>query len=74
MANSAALQQDLERQARGAAAAQQVAGLAEVRGRGGELACLRLLEPELAKLLGAPPEDVTLLIDKRRLPRGCGAR
>jgi hypothetical protein len=68
------LQQDLERQARGTTAAQQVAGLTEVCGRGGKLACLRLLEPELAKLRGAPPEDVTLLTDKRGLPRGCGAR
>ncbi len=67
------LQEDRERQVRGAAASQEVAGLAEVGGRGRQLPCLRLVKAELAELLGAPPEDVDLLIEKRRLLRGCGA-
>ena len=65
--------EDRARQVRGAAASQEVAGLAEVGGRDSQLACLRLVEAELAELLGAPPEDVNLLIEKRRLLRGCGA-
>ena len=68
-----ALQQDRERQARGAGAPEQVTGLAEVCGRGGKLACLRLVEAELTKLLGAPTEDVIFLAEKRRLLWGCSA-
>jgi hypothetical protein len=68
-----ALQEDRERQVRGAAASQEVAGLAELGGRGRQLACLRLVEAELAELLGTPAEDVNLLVEKRRLLRGCGA-
>jgi hypothetical protein len=68
----AALQEDRERQVRGAAAAEQVTGLAEVGARGGEFACLSFSEAELAKLLGPPSEDVKLLVEESR-PRGCGA-
>ena len=67
------LQEDRERQGRGAAAAEQVAGLAEVGARAGQLPGLSLDEAELAELLGAPPEDVELLVEDGRLLGGCGA-
>jgi hypothetical protein len=68
-----ALGQDRERQGRGTAAPQQVAGLTEVCAGGGKVVCLSLVEAELAKLLGAPTEDLVLLTANSRLLRGCGA-
>jgi hypothetical protein len=67
-----ALPQDRERQGRGTAAPQQVAGLTEVCAGGGKVVCLSLVEAELAKLLGAPTEDVVRLTENSRLLRGCG--
>jgi len=62
-AGGPALQEDRERQVRRTAAPQEITGPTEVRPPGRKLACLRLVEAELSKLLGAPPQDVILVAD-----------